>query len=264
MEYVGGIEPQGAARRRRRAATAARRPAAGRPGDRVRARDPAGARATCTGAGCCSATSSPTTSSRPALAEAHRPRRRLPHRRRLRARSTARRLPGARDRRGRGPSRRLRPLHGRRGRSRCCALDFRGLPDDATNTRCRRGARCRSTSATTRCTGCCAGHRADPDDRFQSAEEMADQLLGVLREVVAAEHGRADARRAARCSPATRPRAHRPRGWRCCRRCASRPTTRRPATSRRSPPPDPDGSLDAAARGAGAHRRGASCGRARR
>jgi serine/threonine-protein kinase PknG len=30
----------------------------------------------------------------------------------------------------------------------------------------------------------------DPDDRFQSADEMHDQLLGVLREVVAAETGR--------------------------------------------------------------------------
>jgi serine/threonine-protein kinase PknG len=30
----------------------------------------------------------------------------------------------------------------------------------------------------------------NPDDRFQSAEEMADQLLGVLREVVARESGR--------------------------------------------------------------------------
>jgi len=29
----------------------------------------------------------------------------------------------------------------------------------------------------------------DPDDRFQSAEEMADQLFGVLREVVATEEG---------------------------------------------------------------------------
>jgi serine/threonine-protein kinase PknG len=32
---------------------------------------------------------------------------------------------------------------------------------------------------------------ADPEARFQSAEEMADQLYGVLREVVAAEEGRA-------------------------------------------------------------------------
>jgi serine/threonine-protein kinase PknG len=30
---------------------------------------------------------------------------------------------------------------------------------------------------------------SDPDDRFQSAEEMADQLFGVQREVVAAEEG---------------------------------------------------------------------------
>ncbi len=35
-----------------------------------------------------------------------------------------------------------------------------------------------------------AGTTTDPDDRFQSAEEMADQLYGVLREIVAAEEGR--------------------------------------------------------------------------
>ncbi len=31
--------------------------------------------------------------------------------------------------------------------------------------------------------------RADPDERFQTADEMADQLAGVLREIVAAETG---------------------------------------------------------------------------
>jgi len=36
-----------------------------------------------------------------------------------------------------------------------------------------------------------AGTAADPDDRFQSAEEMADQLYGVLREIVADQEGRA-------------------------------------------------------------------------
>ncbi len=34
------------------------------------------------------------------------------------------------------------------------------------------------------------GTAADPDDRFQSAEEMADQLYGVLREVVSDQEGR--------------------------------------------------------------------------
>ncbi len=34
------------------------------------------------------------------------------------------------------------------------------------------------------------GTAANPDDRFQSAEEMREQLLGVLREIVAAEQGR--------------------------------------------------------------------------
>jgi serine/threonine-protein kinase PknG len=33
------------------------------------------------------------------------------------------------------------------------------------------------------------GTAPDPDDRFQSADEMADQLYGVLREVVSAEQG---------------------------------------------------------------------------
>jgi serine/threonine-protein kinase PknG len=35
-----------------------------------------------------------------------------------------------------------------------------------------------------------AGTASDPDDRFQSAEEMADQLYGVLREIVADQEGR--------------------------------------------------------------------------
>ena len=35
----------------------------------------------------------------------------------------------------------------------------------------------------------CKGTAPNPDDRFQSAEEMADQLYGVLREVVADETG---------------------------------------------------------------------------
>jgi serine/threonine-protein kinase PknG len=35
-----------------------------------------------------------------------------------------------------------------------------------------------------------AGCATDPDDRFQSAEEMANQLFGVLREVVARESGK--------------------------------------------------------------------------
>ena len=34
-----------------------------------------------------------------------------------------------------------------------------------------------------------AGTAADPDERFQSAEEMADQLYGVLREIVSDEQG---------------------------------------------------------------------------
>ena len=36
-----------------------------------------------------------------------------------------------------------------------------------------------------------AGAAPDPDDRFQSAEEMADQLYGVLREIVADQEGHA-------------------------------------------------------------------------
>ena len=46
------------------------------------------------------------------------------------------------------------------------------------------------------------GTAADPDDRFQTAEEMADQLVGVLREIVA-RLAAPPTRGPARCSAAT-------------------------------------------------------------
>ncbi len=97
-------------------------------------------------------------------------------------------LPGARDRPHR-PDGAVRPLHRGRTLAVLCT-DFRGyqgtyrytLPpvDDVAALR----------AATTRSTASCERATApDPDDRFQSADEMAAQLVGVLREVVATTTG---------------------------------------------------------------------------
>ena len=67
---------------------------------------------------------------------------------------------------------------------------------------------------------------ADPDERFQSADEMGDQLLGVLREVVA-DRSTADRARAPASRRGARPARPSPTGERC--RCRSSiPTTRPP------------------------------------
>jgi serine/threonine-protein kinase PknG len=57
------------------------------------------------------------------------------------------------------------------------------------------------------------GTAPDPDDRFQSAEEMADQLYGVLREVVAEQEGRPVPAPSKLFTAALRPRAGSP-DWR--------------------------------------------------
>jgi len=54
------------------------------------------------------------------------------------------------------------------------------------------------------------GTAADPDDRFQTAEEMADQLVGVLREIVALRGGTADPRPSTLFSADFRARPDRP------------------------------------------------------
>ena len=76
---------------------------------------------------------------------------------------------------------------------------------------------------------------AHPDDRFQTADEMADQLYGVLREVVAARGG---LRRSGAEHPlhqrATR-RARTPPTGRRSRRCSWHRTISAPGSSPRSP-----------------------------
>ena len=70
------------------------------------------------------------------------------------------------------------------------SLDFRGYQTTTLHDCLPAGTRTSVLDSTSRSTGCCSGPPTpDPADRFQSAEEMADQLLGVLREVVAAEEG---------------------------------------------------------------------------
>ena len=171
----------------------------------------------------------------PALAEADRPRRRLPDRR---ASSPVYGTVGyRRPRSPGGPSIPSDLFTVARTLAVLC-IDFRGYQIRApTGTRCRRRtpvelfARFDSLYRFL-----LKGTAANPDDRFQSADEMADQLLGVLREVVAAEE-------AGRCrAPAPcLPRASEPGpSARLADPAASAGGERRPrapGTSRRSRPP---------------------------
>jgi serine/threonine-protein kinase PknG len=58
----------------------------------------------------------------------------------------------------------------------------------------------------------CKGTAPNPDDRFQSAEEMAEQLYGVLREIVADETGAPVPARSTLFTPDFRARSDRPDG----------------------------------------------------
>ena len=49
--------------------------------------------------------------------------------------------------------------------------------------------RSRCSPSTTRCTGCCCATAKAAEDRFQSADELREQLLGVLREVTSRDDG---------------------------------------------------------------------------
>ena len=79
-----------------------------------------------------------------------------------------------------------------------------------------------------------------PDDRFQSTSELADQLLGVMREVVSLTHRRAPARPEQRVRRRAQPTP-------ACRRCSSTRATRRPASWPTSPPDDARAALEAIA-----------------
>ena len=147
-------------------------------------------------------------------------------------------LPGARDRRAR-PVGRVRPLHGR-AHARGAVHRLQGLPDHVPVHAAPAGHRRRcSPSYDSLYRFLEKATAPDPDDRFQTADEMADQLLGVLREMVGAARRRPVRRGRARCSAATSaraPTAPTGDGSRCC---ASTATIRPPGTWRRSPPPTP-------------------------
>ena len=122
----------------------------------------------------------------------------------------------------------------------CCAPTSAGyqstyqytLPPAARRAALRRG--------TTRCTASCERATApDPDDRFQSADEMAAQLRRRPARGRGDQHRRARARREHAASPARRDGRRRgPTGGPCPSR-SSTPTTRAPAWCRRSAPWDP-------------------------
>ena len=125
--------------------------------------------------------------------QADRPRRRAARRRRpRRAIYGTVGLPGARGRRRRAERRRATSSPSA-ARSRCWRWSS-AATRRRTSRRCRRSTTRRCSSGTTRCTACWPRPpRPNPDDRFQSADELRDQLLGVLREVVAVDSGTAAA-----------------------------------------------------------------------
>ena len=137
------------------------------------------------------------------------------------------RLPGPGGRPRSGPS--VPPTSSPIGRTLAVlAMEFRGYQTHVPSTRSRR-------STTRRCSSqhdslyrlllkACA---PDPDDRFQSADELRVQLLGVLREVVAA--GREGGRRALRrrrCCSTPDGLGRLPRLAATCPACAPTPATR--------------------------------------
>ena len=190
MEYVNGDQPRGASSRPRRAANGGpTRPAPGRPGDRLLPRDPAGARAPPRPRARCSATSSPTTSSRPRdslklidLGGVYR----MDDQTSPVYGTAGYQAPEiART----GPTVAVRPVH-RRPHARRAVHRLRRLPGHVPVHRCRRP---RTSPLFARFDSLYRflerATAADPDDRFQSADEMAAQLVGVLREVVATSTG---------------------------------------------------------------------------
>ena len=150
MEYVGGTSPQGRSLEARRDANGgAPRPAAGRAGDRLRARDPAGARLPARPGPALLRLQARQRDPERRTAEAHRPRRRVPRWTTRRARSTAR----SATRRPRSPTtaRRSPPTSTpSAARSPCCASTSRATrrtfksrlppPDDRAGLRALRVA----------------------------------------------------------------------------------------------------------------------------
>ena len=202
MEYVGGQSLKqilaGAARGQRRRA----RPAPAGPGDRLHARDPARARLPARARAAVLRLQDRQRHPDPALAEADRPRRRLPDGRPDLARCSAR----SATRRPRspppGPSIAVGPVH-RRPHARRPVLRLPRLPEHVPLHAAAAGVGAAARALRLAVPASCSrARRRNPDDRFQSAEEMADQLYGVLREIVADQRGPTRSRRRARCSPA--------------------------------------------------------------
>ena len=119
--------------------------------------------------------------------EADRPRRRAPGRRRPVSDLRHGRVPGARGA-GRRHIGRQRHVHRRPNAGRV-DLRVQGLPEHASRPRCRRPNDVPIFAEhDSLYRWLLKGTAPQPEDRFQTAEEMRDQLLGVLSEVTAATH----------------------------------------------------------------------------
>ncbi len=239
-------EPEGAAhdaRRQRRHAGAA---AAG-AGDRLHARGPPRARAPAPLRAAVLRLQARQRHPDAGLAEAHRPRRRLSHRRPGRPGLRHRGLPGPGDR-GDGPVGGVRPLHGR-AHADDAVHRLRRATRAPSPTACRPRSRCRSSSSSTRSTA--SSRRARRPTPTTASRRR--RRWPISSSASCARSSRATAappsRGPARCSAATSARVPTGRTTGACRSCASTATTRPPATSQRSRrPPRPTSRASCAAR----------------
>ena len=153
MEYVGGAQPQADPHRPPRGQRRRAGPAPAGDGDRLHARDPARARLPARARAAVLRLQDRQRHPDPALAEADRPRRRLPDGRPVRRGVRHGRLPGARRSppRARRSPRTCSPSP---ARWRCCASTSADTRAPIAS-RCRRRSRFRCWLATTRYIGCC-------------------------------------------------------------------------------------------------------------
>ena len=229
--HVAQAAAQGAdARHRRRATTRSRSTRRSPTSSRSCPRS-----STCTTSACSTATSSPTTSSRSATRSSSSTSAACAASTTTTPRSTARRA--TRRPRCRRSARRSRPTS-TRSAARCRARHgVPRLPEHLRRVAAAGRPTRRCSSSTTRCyrllLKACA---PDPDDRFVSADELRVQLLGVLREVVAAprREGRGASTRRRRCSSTSPTVADDPSTGRTSRACARTTATRRPLAARPS------------------------------
>ena len=188
MEYVGGASLKQILAARREDNGGEADPLPADPGDRVHARDPARARLPASARAAVLRLQDRQRHPDPALAQADRPGRRVPARRSAPRPCSARSATRPRRSQRVGPSVASDLFTVARTLAVLC-LDFRGYQSTYRFTLPALEEAPLLARYDSLYRFLLTGTATDPDERFQSAEEMADQLYGVLRELVSDQSG---------------------------------------------------------------------------